>query len=179
MKKAITVSGIKCEDFSIDDDIHIGLKKNPYPDKFKFAFVRHPVDLYRSYWQFKMTYGWDKNNPLDMECQSDGFHDFIRHVLDKYPGIYGNSLIDFVGESNNEIEFIGKYENLVEDLIQALKYAGEIFDENTIRSLPAENVSNKIKFPAEYTIQLENEVRKAESMVISRFKYDSASANHF
>ena len=55
-----------------------------------------------------------------MECRSDSFHKFVRDVLDKFTGVYSKSLIDFVGETNDEIEFIGKYENLVDDLIFAL-----------------------------------------------------------
>lgn len=172
VKKAIIGSGINCKDYRIDGDPHIGLEHCPCPEKFKFAFIRHPVDLYRSYWQFKMTCGWDPKNQLDMECQSDNFHKFINNVIDNYPGIFGKSLIDFTGEINNEIEFVGKYENLVEDLILALKYAGETFDEDFIRTLPPYNVSNRLKFPAEYTYQLECKVRKAEMMVIRRFKYN-------
>lgn len=172
VKNAIIASGIKYKDYKIDDIPHIGLKHCPCPGKFKFAFVRHPVGLYRSYWQYKMTNAWDKKNMFDMACQSDSFHDFIRNVLDKYPGVYGDTLIDFIGEGNNEIEFIGKYENLVEDLLVALKCAGETFDEDTIRTMPPYNVSNKVKFPAEYTNQLESEVRKAENKVIRKFKYD-------
>ena len=172
VKKAIIASGINCEDYRIDGDPHIGLKQCPAPDKFKFAFVRHPVQLYRSYWQFKMTHEWDKKNPLDMECKSDNFNIFIRNVLDKYPGYYGDALSEFVGEGKYEIEFIGQYENLVEDLITALKSAKEIFNENIIRNLPPYNVSDKKKFPAQYTEELEQEIRKSEIKVINRFGYD-------
>jgi len=172
VKKVIAASNIECRNYSISDNAHIGLKDCPCLEKFKFAFVRHPVDLYRSYWQFKMTYGWDRNNPLDMECRSDSFHKFVRDVLDKFTGVYSKSLIDFVGETNDEIEFIGKYENLVDDLVFALKAAGEICDETFIRTFPVQNVSDKIAFPAVYTDQLENDVRSAESMVIKRFNYE-------
>ncbi len=136
VKKAIIASGIEYEDYRIDGNPHVGLSECPVPNKFKFAFVRHPVDLYRSYWQFKMTNEWDVKNQLDMECKSDDFNGFIRNVLDKYPGCFGDSLISFVGDGENEIEFVGKYENLVEDLIAALKAAGEVLNEDTISNLP-------------------------------------------
>jgi len=170
--KAIKASGIRCLDCRVDGNPHLGLQFYSCPDRFRFAFVRHPVALYRSYWQFKMTYGWDPLNGLDMECQSDRFAVFIRNVLDRYPGAYSQGLIDYVGEPDAEIEFVGKYENLVEDLITALQSAGEEFDENVIRALAPVNVSDKTRFPAEYTQQLEKEVRKSESMVIERFGYE-------
>ncbi|RMD70085.1 MAG: hypothetical protein D6819_05170 [Gammaproteobacteria bacterium] len=171
VKKAIIASGIDCKDYRIDGNPHIGLSKCPAPEKFKFAFVRHPVHLYRSYWQYKMTYGWDKKNILDMECKSDNFNTFIRNVLEKYPGCYGDALIEFVGEGEHEIEFIGKYENLIEDLITALKSAKESFNEDIIRNLPPCNVSDKKRFPAQYTEELEQEVRKSEVKVMNRFGY--------
>jgi len=66
-------------------------------------------------------------NSLDMECKSDNFNIFIRNVLDKYHGCYGDELIEFAGEGENEIEFIGKYESLIEDLITCIKVCGRKF----------------------------------------------------
>ena len=169
VRKAIIASGIRCQEYQVNGDFHIGLAQCPCPDKFKFAFVRHPLDLYRSYWQYKMSYGWDPKNQMDMACRSDNFHQFVCHVLDKYPGVYGKSLIEIIGENGNEIEFIGKYENLVEDLITALNRAGEVFDEHAIRTFPPFNVSDKVKFPADYTELLKNRVIEAEMMVMNRF----------
>lgn len=171
VKKAIIASGINHKDYRIDGDPHLVLKQCPVPEKFKFAFVRHPVQFYRSYWQFKMTNGWDKKNPIDMECKSENFNVFVRKILDKYPGRYGDALVEFVGEEKEEIEFVGKYENLVDDLIAALKYAGEVFSEDAIRTLLPYNVSDKKKFPAQYTEELEQEVIKSEIQVIKRFGY--------
>ncbi|WP_371264096.1 hypothetical protein [Nitrosomonas marina] len=118
-----------------------------------------------------MTYGWDLENQLDQACRSDNFQLFVRQVLDKFPGIYSSSLIEFVGSADNEIEFIGKYEHLIEDLITALETAGEDFNEQLIRTLPPHNVSNKARYPAAYTTQLEAEVKKAEHIAMDRFNY--------
>lgn len=172
VKKAIISAGVSCRDYTISGNPHIGLKDCPGPEKFKFAFVRHPVDLYRSYWQYKMTNGWDFKNQMDQECQTDNFHQFVRNLLEKFPGIYSHSLIEMVGEKNNEIEFIGKYENLVDDLIFALKSAGEAFDERVVRALSPVNVSDKARFPAVYTDQLEAGVKKAEVRMMKRFNYE-------
>ncbi len=171
VRKVIITSGIAFEEYSVNGNCHIGYKDCPYPDKFRFGFVRHPVSICRSYWQFKMGAGWDSNNQMDIDCQSDNFHEFIRNVLAKYPGLYGRSLTELLGKGETEIEYIGKYENLVEDLIEALTRAGETFDEGAIRDFPPVNVSDKKRFPAELSAGLEAKVIEAEMEVIRRFGY--------
>lgn len=171
VKKAIIASAIDVEDYRIDGNPHIGLADCPCPEKFKFAFVRHPVQLYRSYWRFKMGLGWDPKNPLDNACRSENFQQFIRNILAKYPGVLGKNLNQFVGEAGNEIDFIGKYENLVEDLISALTMAGEVFDAEAIRKTAPYNVSSKARFSAQYTAELEKAIKQAESDVMQRFGY--------
>lgn len=173
VKKAILASGINCESFSIKDNNHPGLRECPFPEKFKFAFVRHPLGVYRSYWQYKMTYGWDLHNPIDQNCRDDNFEAFVSHVLAKMPGVYSCCIVNFVGTDRKPIEFIGKYENLVEDLITALTMAGCHFNENVIRALPPINVSNKQAFPAEYTPELKSAVLRTESGVMTRFGYSA------
>ncbi|PXX12367.1 sulfotransferase family protein [Nitrosomonas ureae] len=171
VKKAIIESNMVCQDYSINGNGHVELKDCPCQEKFKFAFVRHPLNLYRSYWQFKMTCGWDENNPFDKECRSDNFHTFISNLLLKFPGAYSEWVLNFVGEGDNEIEFIGKYENLVDDLICALTIAGESFDEQFIRQYPPYNVSDKINYSASYTDKLEAEIRIADAAIFQRFNY--------
>lgn len=172
VKKAILAAGIPAREHSIDGYTHLGIVDCPEPAKFRFAFVRNPLALYRSYWQFKMTVGWDAANALDQRCQSDDFGVFVQNVLDAYPGIYARTLHDFVGPPEAPIEFVGRYENLVEDLVTALSLAGEHFDAAAIRTLPPYNVSNKQKAPANYTPQLEAAVRAAEAEVFERFGYE-------
>ncbi|MBN2420130.1 MAG: hypothetical protein JXL81_12150 [Deltaproteobacteria bacterium] len=170
-KEAIKRSGILSEEYRINDDPHIGIKHCPYPEKYKIAFVRHPVELYRSYWQYKMGAGWDIRNDLDGTCGSQDFHEFVRKVLYNYPGVCSRAFDDFFGPPGNEIEFIGRYENLVDDLVRALKNAGEIFDETSVRGLPPQNVGNRVLFPAEYTPELERAVKESERVGMERFGY--------
>jgi len=172
VKKAIEAAGIEFQDYRVNGDPHIVLKDCPVPEKFKFAFIRHPLDIFRSYWQFKMGNGWDEKNPFDMSCKTDSFQHFIEIVLTQYPGSYGILLSEFIGEAEYEIEFVGKYENLVEDLISALNKAGETFNAQAIRDYPPYNVSKKEKFPAVYTDQLAEQIQLAEIMVMKRFGYE-------
>lgn len=170
-KKAVEAAGIDCLQFSPGGNQHARRCECPCPEKFMFAFVRHPLGFYRSYWQYKMTCGWDPHNAIDESCRSDDFHTFVTAVLTLMPGIYGRSLQDFVGSAGNPINFIGKYENLVEDLITALLLAEEQFDAAAIRAIPPFNVSNKTDFPGIFTPELEAAVLHSEASMIIRFGY--------
>jgi hypothetical protein len=119
-----------------------------------------------------MTYGWDERNPLDQRCRSEHFHNFVEQVLELFPGFITTSLVEFLGENYDQIDYVGKYENLVDDLIHALRMAGEVFDENSIRALAPCNVSNKEKYPAEFTPELEQHIRESELTIMQRFDYD-------
>ncbi|MDE2342209.1 MAG: hypothetical protein KGL63_02255 [Betaproteobacteria bacterium] len=163
-----------CQDYeyyTLNNSSHISLKDCPCPGHFKFAFVRHPLGLYKSYWQFKMTYGWDDANPLDSACRSDSFREFILGVTSRFPGAYGNGLNDMIGPEGQSIEFVGRYENLLEDLVTALRRAGEVFDEGRLRAAAPVNVSDKVRFPASYTPDLVDRVLEAEGAVFRRFNY--------
>lgn len=172
VKQAIFAAGIPAREHSRDGYTHLGISDCPQPGLFRFAFVRNPLGLYRSYWQFKMTVGWDAANTLDQRCRSDDFATFVTSVLASFPGVYAQSLRDYVGPPEAPIEFIGRFENLVEDLVQALTLAGEHFDAAAVRQLPPSNVSDKRKASAIFTPALEAAVRAAEAEVFERFGYE-------
>jgi hypothetical protein len=56
-----------------------------------FAFVRHPVTWWKSYWAYRMKTGWDPNHPVDKVSQSEVFEDFIRKMLDRAPGYHDHN----------------------------------------------------------------------------------------
>src|SRR6266404_5327839 len=51
-----------------------------------FAFVRHSITWWKSYWSYKMKVGWDPKNRVDSTCAAERFETFIRNVLDRHPG---------------------------------------------------------------------------------------------
>jgi hypothetical protein len=57
-----------------------------YGDRFTFAFVRHPLDYWRSYWAYRVGTGWDQDNPVDREAGAENFEDFIERVIAFAPG---------------------------------------------------------------------------------------------
>jgi len=176
VKQALKQGGVDYREFAFEDDIHLGLSQCPCLDKFKFAFVRNPATLYRSYWQYKMGNGWDSRNPLERHCCSTSFHEFVEKVLRQYPGCCSRMFESFVGPEGNEIEYIGRYENLLENLLTALRMAGEAFDESAIRRCPPQNVSDKHRFQAELTPELERSIMASEQDSVKRFAYQPGFA---
>jgi len=111
-------------------------------------------------------------NPLDKSCCSANFHVFVENVLQKYPGICSKTFDAFVGTANCEIEYIGRYEELLENLVVALHRAGEFFDEEAIRRCPPQNVSEKKRFCADFTTALKDRIRESEKDGFKRFYYN-------
>ncbi len=180
VRQALVAAGVPFEDYN-DKGAHIGIAECPCNDKFRFSFVRHPVSFFKSYWQFKMTDGWDEDNWFDMDCKRRNlnFAGFIELASTQYAGGYGSTISYVLGSGSDEIEFIGRYENLADDLITALKLAGEDFDESKIRSIKPCNVSNKHKFPVAYTEDMKRKLINAERDMMRRFGYRDAPVSQF
>ncbi len=136
-------------------------------EKFCFAFVRHPVSWYRSRWLYRMATGWVRH-PVDDVCRSDNYSEFVRSLITHFPGYLSKLYEDYVGTVSLPIDFVGRQENLVDDLICALRLAGEDFDESVIRSLPPQNQSRKSRNLGE-TTSVDKQIIEAESKAISRF----------
>jgi hypothetical protein len=171
VKAALEAARVPIRAINIGDNSHPGINYCPQDCHFRFSFVRHPLALYRSYWQYKMTIGWDDANLLDSLCSSTNFYHFVDKVVAHFPGIYSKNLQNYIGTPEHPIEFIGRYENLVEDLITALTLAGEEFSAPAIRNLPPINVSDKAMFSAEFSPGLLSRVSEAESELITRCGY--------
>ena len=119
-----------------------------------------------------MGEGWNPPNQMDRMCRSNEFKTFVLNVLEHYPSFCTHVYEQYVGPPDDPIEFVGKQENLVEDLITALRSAGEDFNESLIRAFPPQNVSDQTRFNATYTSELERRVREAESAAIERYGYE-------
>ncbi len=130
--------GLKRE-HTIPDDV----KDIDKEGRFSFAFVRKPFEWYRSFWahrnregfvlvpKFPLDFLWDKN-----------FETFITNVIKTYPdGFLTDIYKCYVGEDGKALDFVGRQENLREDLIKALTLAGEEFNEKRIRTIKKFNTT--------------------------------------
>ena len=151
-------------------EVILELLKHPLPRMIKhkpiftFAFVRHPLTWYRSYWAYKNRVGWRPEPGMD-DLRSDTFDGFLNNVLNHGSGYLS---LMFDRRLGHHIGFVGKYENLVEDLVYAMKKSGQQFDEKALRETPPENVSPE--YP-KYNMDLAKKILKAEEAVLKRFNY--------
>ena len=172
VKAAVRNAGIPFEEYIVDGDIHGDLSCCPHKDRFIFAFVREPLSLYQAYWRFKIMAGWDHRNPFDMDCAAPTFTGFVENVLRLEPGWCSRMFNDYVGRpSVDEVDFIGRYESLTEDLIRALAATGVPFDGRAIRATPPVNVSTVSHELTRWPPELAERVRRSEQDAIRRFGY--------
>jgi hypothetical protein len=103
------------------------------PGKFTFAFVRHPATWYQSVWAYSWKeQHWHGHHQALRVAKDRDFSRFIEKIISRFPkGFLGK----FYEKWTQHCNFIGKYENMVEDTIKALKLAGEEFDENMVRDM--------------------------------------------
>jgi hypothetical protein len=152
---------------------HWGLRETEdYDDRFTIAFVRHPLDWWRSLWAWRMRDGWDPRSKMDSIAGSEDFNTFIERIVEHFPGHLETLFARYIGPPSRPITFIGRYEALVDDLARALREAGEDFDEHALRSNPPALVSDYERFPALYRQDLAVRLADSERAVIERFYAD-------
>jgi hypothetical protein len=150
---------------------HVHVDHCPGQGMFTIAFVRHPWTWWRSYWLYKRSNGWDLKNPFDIECMDNRFENFLCNVLDKAPGYCSQAFSYFAGTPDNEIDFVGRFEDLINDFVRGLQAAGEPFDEDKLRSTPPRNVGDYSCFSTKCSDEIRRRVLEAETSALTRFNY--------
>ncbi|MFW5760160.1 MAG: sulfotransferase family 2 domain-containing protein [Cyclobacteriaceae bacterium] len=155
---------------------------------YKFCFVRHPLSWYESYWRFMTGLNWDKFHELEYKRKylrgrvwhpnlvlenigGPDFNQFIQNVIKEYPGyvteFYGWYTLPF------HINFIGKQENMKEDLIKVLTDLGEKFDKDKIYKVGKENQSKQQVQIPKWDENLKEEILKLEYAAFKRYGYQA------
>nr|AGZ94391.1 TPR domain-containing protein [Streptomyces sp. 31A4] len=132
------------------------------------AFVRDPLEWYRSYWSYRMEKGWRPQYPLDEHCASDDFETFVRRAVTVLPGALGNIYTSYVGAPGEEIDFIGRQENLAEDFARFLELAGETFDRAVLTGGSRVNATT---IRPDYPEELKELITLSEWAAMGRFGY--------
>jgi hypothetical protein len=155
------------------------IAKKQLADEFLFCFVRHPLKWWESWfryckgldWKQWGTAGgrhdWHPNAILNGTGHAD-FNQFLRNAIARRPG-YASEL--FFTYTKPGIKFIGRQENLADDLISALRTLNENFDEDFIRTRPALNESRTPKEEVRWDPVLRQLVTQLELPGLVHFGY--------
>ena len=143
---------------------------------FDIAFVREPWSWWQSYWIQRMRRGWDPRNNFDMSCVADNFERFLAKVFIKAPGYWSHVCESYVGPPGDEVDFLGRYENLTDDLVTGLSMAGEHFDEEQLRLTAfedqgLENHAAGGSYSTACSEELKLRILEAERPAMKRFGY--------
>jgi hypothetical protein len=119
--------------------------ENKIKAAYKFAFIRHPVTWYQSAWRYMESIQWknfiknenqsrfflkyDTWHPFEKlyDAKSSNVNEFIKNLIDEMPGFYTHLIYAYTGI--NSINYIGKQENLIDDLKNVLTHLGINNDE--------------------------------------------------
>jgi hypothetical protein len=150
-----------------------------------FCFVRHPLAWYESYYSYMSnpdvawrSWGrsasgpgrkWHPNFMLN-GCGAPEFNEFVRNVIRRRPG-YVSELFGWYDKP--PILFVGRQENLANDLATALRLCGAEFDEEAVRSAAPVNVSARAS-ALEWDPAIRKELIQLEYAAIRRYGYEPA-----
>jgi hypothetical protein len=114
------------------------------------------------------------SHPLDYNCASNDFHDFLQRVLVFQPTGWLNYLYGlYTDNTPHPIDFVGRIESLADDAVHVLRTIGVSFDEAKFRATPRMNESlldgRSSGYWARYTPELLKQILQAEKTVLSRF----------
>lgn len=142
-----------------------------------FCFVRHPLTWYESWWKynnqsyvnwksFTKPHVWHPCHVLN-SCKSTDFNHFVSNVLKKRPGFVSELYSSY---AHSEINFVGKQENLAEDLCYFLKTRNYDFSEEYIKEESKVNISSNKLVKWDQSLKLE--VMDTEKIAMLRYSYE-------
>ncbi len=152
-----------------------------HPRPFTFCFVRHPLDWYESFYLYKNQpaldwerdgerdnfHRWHPNAVLNDLGKGRDFNEFVGAVMDRYPG-YVTAL--FSHYTFRPVDFVGKQENLRDDLVEVLDRMGCVFDPAMIRSKERVNRSEAASRPV-WDPEIRARALRLEAAALARFGY--------
>jgi hypothetical protein len=141
---------------------------------FKFCFVRHPLRWYESWYRLNAARGWrewvaneDTWNPA-LELNGLGaptFDGFIENVLRQRPGFL-SGLYDYYAR---DAHFVGRQEQMVDDLLIVLTFLRATVDEERVRAAQPTNVSDQAELRLDFSLQ--QGLEEAERDAFTRYGY--------
>jgi hypothetical protein len=145
IREVIRRSGVPAQsDDPKDHSFHAidpGAVPSPEQQRFRFIFIRHPLEWYTSYWNHRTTVGWEGElhpgwNAVNIyqARKADDFTGFIEQVLDE-----GVPFISQHRQLFERMDAIGHLERLKDDLCRIFAQANEDISCELVRSTPGQN----------------------------------------
>lgn len=170
LREALTAGRIRWrEEGPADAGGQEGLEAHSRAGNFIATFVRNPVDWYRSYWAYRMEGGWRPRFHLDRSCAAEDFTQFVRNVVVRFPGFLTAMFERYAGPAGNPVDYIGRQENLADDLVSLLTLRGEEFDEAALRATPP---ANRTSLRPAIGAGLVDVINVSEQEMMRRFDYE-------
>lgn len=155
---------------------------NQYLNKYSFifAFVRHPLTWYESWWKFQTWLKWRDHEPgvwhpqgILAKCASDDFSEFIDNCIKHEPAYVTRMYEWYLGPQGAEfVSFVGRYEHLADDLVRVFNTLSVTFDEDTLRAQAPVNVSESPFGKPAWDEGLRAKILQLEGPAIRRFYGD-------
>ena len=146
---------------------------------FVFCFVRNPHLWYESFWRYMVGrvgndwstapdyWRWHPCRPL-IAHGGDDFPQFMERVIEHEPGFVTQLYARFICD---QPDFVGRQENLVDDLAAVLTRLGLDFDEASLAATPRVNVSSDVERSIDWPDDIKVEVARLEHAARVRFGY--------
>lgn len=105
--------------------------------RFGFCCVRYPASWYKSFWCYRLkSQKFNKRFPLDKHWCED-FSAFVDGVLGEFPGGF---VTEMYRNYVDDVHYVGRQETLADSVVEALRLAGERFNEDALRATEPRNV---------------------------------------
>jgi hypothetical protein len=148
------------------------LKQLPaYKNSMFFCFVRHPAKWYASRYSANVSNHWRPGiSKAELSYRTRSFDEFVKSSCKHRPGFYGKRVDAYVGTSEHSIDYIGKTESLIADLLRILRALGaKNLPMKKLYAMPRQNRgSHKQPLTAEHL----DLIYASEKYVYDRFDYD-------
>ena len=136
--------------------------KEKVKGKKSFAFIRNPVTWYMSIWKYKESNkGWDTGDGTYKRFESGEFNVFMKKIMDIYPGFLTRMYKEFDG-----VDYLGKQENLENDLVSILETIGEKVDYDIVGKVQPLNTSF---LPCKYDRKILRKLKRTEKWIFEKY----------
>ena len=146
-------------DYCVPKEPHPTLDKLD-PRAFKFAFVRHPWRWIISMWRY-LT--------LKKRARGLNFGDYLDYYYQEGKPMITPLVYSMIGPPGARIHYVGRQENLINDLQTALRLAGIPYEQREFDKLAGIRSNVSARTPLTYRMDQEKMVMELEKPLIDEF----------